>query len=278
MRLAFIWLLVPISFAQDIQINSTYLMKMIVPYVGPVELTTNQIVASGFFRSSEKVDAKKWIVSQFLDEERGNIFIEGVKNILSYNKEDEEYWIESPEDFFSSSDSRKKEKGFIKFLFLETDKISKEDNKITNKIERIEDDRFITVNGFRTKKWITTIFMTEDKKVIFEEWCVDTLPLLVIIDSLKEDITEKFNPYQDSKRIDESEFDPFLSSELFIRMMETDIYVKPIKGHPVKMNMTIYKNKGEVFSIGFEMLELYASPFDASSFSIPEKFKRIKIN
>ena len=123
MRLAFIWLLVPISFAQDIQINSTYLMKMIVPYVGPVELTTNQIVASGFFRSSEKVDAKKWIVSQFLDEERGNIFIEGVENILSYNKEDEEYWIESPEDFFSSSDSRKKEKGFIKFLFLETDKI-----------------------------------------------------------------------------------------------------------------------------------------------------------
>jgi len=37
----------------------------------------------------------------------------------------------------------------------------------------------------------------------------------------------------------------------------------------------MYKNDDLKFSVGYEILELYTVPFDASSFTIPEEYSRV---
>ena len=87
------------------QVRIVGVLRMDVPVMGPFEMTFDKITAPGFFRLDEKVDAKRTYASWFIDSETGEIMIEGTDHILMYDKEDKEYWLESPEDYFKEPDT-----------------------------------------------------------------------------------------------------------------------------------------------------------------------------
>ena len=87
------------------QVRIVGVLRMDVPVMGPIEMTFDKITAPGFFRLDEKVDAKRTYASWFIDSETGEIMIEGTDHILMYDKEDKEYWLESPENYFKEPDT-----------------------------------------------------------------------------------------------------------------------------------------------------------------------------
>ena len=60
-------------------------------------------------------------------------------------------------------------------------------------IQREKAVQLESINGFRAKKWTTTI-QNSKQKLIFEEWLVQQLSLKDTFDSLKLDIMGSLNP------------------------------------------------------------------------------------
>ncbi len=265
----------------DILIKKYSTMRMKFPFVGIVETSMNQFVAQGFYKEVEKVDAESWIASPFIDEETGIIIIDGTDNIMSYDVEKKEYWTESLEEYFNKSDSissteNKTEEG-------DTDSLSNtwKDPLIGGfisstsavEIKREQENEIINLNGFQTKKWITTVLDSTDNPVmIFEEWFLDTLPLVVIFDSLKTDLFDRLNP---NKEINQENSGAFFSSNYFVESLDKNNSLVPLDGYPIKFSMHLYEDVKEIVSMSFEIKELYAISFDASYFTVPEKYKRI---
>jgi hypothetical protein len=53
--------------------------------------------------------------------------------------------------------------------------------------------------------------------------------------------------------------------------------LEPISGHPVKINFLVYEDGNDPkFTVGYEILELYAEPVDTSYFTIPEDYERVE--
>ena len=127
------------------------------------------------------------------------------------------------------------------------------------------------LHGFRTKKWVTTISPTNGRLVL-EEWFVEKLPLLDLSKSMERDVKSKFYPYMGSEEMEQFEF----SSNLIIEALDTLTNLKPLEGHSVKTNVFMYEDDNLKFSAEYEIMELYTVPFDASSFTIPEEYKRIE--
>lgn len=199
------------------------------------------------------------------------ILIEGTDHILKYDTKDEEYWLESPEDQYwapktsSNADTTSVDTDSSStFLFG----IDEDDNSIPQ-IKRIKGDTLENVNGFRARKWTTT-FSGSKHKTVIEEWLVDELPLLDISDSLKNDIIGKFNPYKDKKDLIKFKF----SSDNLIEEADSNSTIQPLEGRIVRAKAVM--NEGFMKSMSFEIRELYAMPFDASSFSIPKEYEQIK--
>ena len=249
------------------QVRIVGVLRMDVPVMGPFEMTFDKITAPGFFRLDEKVDAKRTYASWFIDSETGEIMIEGTDHILMYDKEDKEYWLESPENYFKEQDTSSEGKKSFSFSFGSDE----EDEDSPLKIERMGGDAVEVLHGFRTKKWITTV-TSSDGELVLEEWFVDKLPLLDLSESLERDIKIKFNPSREALEMDQFEF----SSNLLIAEFDSLTSLKPLEGHSVKTNFLMYEDDDLKFSAGYEILELYTVPFDASSFTIPEEYSRVE--
>jgi hypothetical protein len=102
---------------------------------------------------------------------------------------------------------------------------------------------------------------------------VDKLPLLVLSDSLESAIKTKFNPESETVKVEHTEF----SSNLIISQMDSLTTLEPISGHPVKINFLVYEDGNDPkFTVGYEILELYAEPVDTSYFTIPEDYERVE--
>jgi len=53
--------------------------------------------------------------------------------------------------------------------------------------------------------------------------------------------------------------------------------LEPIEGHAVKINFLVYEDSDKPkFTVGYEILELYAEPVDTGYFVISEEYQRIK--
>jgi len=130
------------------------------------------------------------------------------------------------------------------------------------------------LHGFKTKKWITTISMSE-KKMVFEEWFVDTLPLKFLSDSLEFEIKSTFNPNKEMIESDEFEF----SSNIFIIGLDSLTLLEPIPGHAVKINFLIFDDDDDPsMTASFEILELYAEPVDTGYYVIPENYEKTEMD
>ena len=203
---------ISLSFSQNLQIRVVGKMQMDIPVLGPFKMTFDQTVAPGFLKAEEKIEAGRFYARWLINGETGEIMIDGTEKILKYDKDEEEYWLQSPEDYFKAPDTSSENTKSISFSISSDD----DEDDTPPKSTRTGGKEIEILHGFRTKKWITTISFSE-KKMVFEEWFVDKLPLMKLSDSLESAIKTKFNPHQDTVEVEQFDF----SSNIFIREMDS---------------------------------------------------------
>ena len=264
---------ISLSFSQNFQIRAVGKMQMDVPGFGPIKMTFDQTVASGFLKAEEKIEAERFYARWLMNGETGEIMIDGTEKIVKYDNDDEEYWLQSPEDYFKEPDTSSDDTRSVSFSFSSDDEDDEDDDDTPPKFTRTGGKEIEFIHGFRTKKWITTIAFSKEKTMVFEEWFVDKLPLMRLSDSLESAIKNKFNPYQSTVETEQFDF----SSNIFIREMDSITTLEPIPGHAVKINFMVYEESDDPkMAVSFEVLELYAEPVDTGYFVIPKIYKRIE--
>ena len=259
-------------FAQNMQIKYVTEFSWDAKVVGEVIIENEEYIAQGFYKMNSKMYPKSWVLRRMFNENDGEIMIRGEKNILKYNSKDKEYWLINIDEYFNKgkkdtvSQSPISRSLFFSIIF-ENLIDSTVDEFI---IQREKGSQLENINGFRAKKWTTTI-QSSKQKLLFEEWLVKELSLKDTLDSLKLDIMGSFNSNKDRSRISN-----MFSSEDFIRSADSTAVVDSLEGRIVQAKMQI---EHEFFkSMRFEIKELYTVSFDASSFTIPEAYKRIEKN
>ena len=107
--------------------------------------------------------------------------------------------------------------------------------------------------------------------MIIEEWVVDELPLRDSLYSYIASTSATNNKFINN--IDKFKF----SSQDFIRGIDSTYTIKKSNEKIVMARLAIDSDNGWVQSALFEIRELYAVPFDALSYTIPEEYERIEI-
>ena len=272
-----IFLSLSVLIAEDVQISLSVIMKMYAPVVGPINVKIDQTIAPGFYKYEENAEIKRFIFRWMNEGAEGEIMISGTNKIINYNKDDEVYWLENPEDFFfkPQKDSTDNNNSSISFS------IKNDENGVSPKVNRMTGQNIEIINGYRTKKWVTSIFYTS-KKLIIEEWIVEKLPLLDLQDSLR---TNVYRDFTDEIELDSSNHSYNLSnfglnvgvfSNGIISKIDTVNNLDAILGKSVKTKVLFFEGKEKPkFEMSMEILELYAESVDTALFTIPEDYKRI---
>ena len=272
-----IFLSLSVLIAQDVQISLSVIMKMYAPVVGPINVKIDQTIAPGFYKYEENAEIKRFIFRWMNEGAEGEIMISGTNKIINYNKDDEVYWLENPEDFFfkPQKDSTDNNNSSISFS------IKNDENGVSPKVNRMTGQNIEIINGYRTKKWVTSIFYTS-KKLIIEEWIVEKLPLLDLQDSLRVNV---YRDFTDEIELDSSNHSYNLSnfglnvgvfSNGIISKIDTVNNLDAILGKSVKTKVLFFEGKEKPkFEMSMEILELYAESVDTALFTIPENYKRI---
>ena len=298
MRYLIIVLIISFITAQDMQVKYVVAYTIDVDWGGEIETVSEITAAPGYGKFNGQLNPKRWIFRIF-GGQRGFIKVPGTENFLGYNVKRKRYWVTPPgEDplfadmnWGDESDEEVEEKKDTEDVSV-TIKTEEEDSniqrggkeywfiKIANDIfkdddaspiiERKLNESIEEINGFRTKKWETTI-STKNNKMIIEEWVVDELPLrdslYAYISSTSEENNELIN------FIDSVKF----SSQDFILGVDSSYTIKKSDEIIVMAKLGIDSNNGWVQSALFEIRELYALSFDPLTFTIPEDFERIEI-
>ena len=260
--------------AQEMQVRYVSAYSFDAKWAGEFEIVMDQIRAPGYYRSNEKFSPKKWIFRWYYTEE-GSIEIAGTDNRLGYNAKSKEYWIEPPENHESikeeeattselEENKKNREQPFINNLLTSFNESIFDGDESKLLINRLMSDSLEDVNGFRAKKWTTTI-STNETKMIIEEWMVDNL-------LLKDTF---YSYYIGSDELGDKEI-PSISSNDFIKDMDSTSSINNIDGDIVKAKLVVESDNAWVKSMEFEIRELYTIPFDASSFAIPEDYERVE--
>ena len=259
--------------AQEMQVRYVSAYSFNVKWAGEIEIVMDQIRAPGYYRINEKFSPKKWIFRWYHVEE-GSVQIAGTDNRLGYNAKSKEYWIEPPENHDamneeeatgeSEENEMNPEQPFINNLLTSFNERIFDGDENRPLIERLMSDTLEEVNGFRAKKWTTTISSDENKMVI-EEWMVDNL-------LLKDTF---YSYFIGSDELGDKEA-PSISSNDFIKDIDSTSSIDAIDGDIVKAKLVVESDNAWVKSMEFEIRELYTVPFDASSFAIPEDYDRVE--
>tara|TARA_Y100001960_G_scaffold23277_1_gene20521 strand:+ start:3093 stop:3917 length:825 start_codon:yes stop_codon:yes gene_type:complete len=260
--------------AQEMQVRYVSAYSFDAKWAGEFEIVMDQIRAPGYYRSNEKFSPKKWIFRWYYTEE-GSIEIAGTDNRLGYNAKSKEYWIEPPENHESikeeeattselEENKKNREQPFINNLLTSFNESIFDGDESKPLINRLMSDSLEDVNGFRAKKWTTTI-STNETKMIIEEWMVDNL-------LLKDTF---YSYYIGSDELGDKEI-PSISSNDFIKDIDSTSSINNIDGDIVKAKLVVESDNAWVKSMEFEIRELYTIPFDASSFAIPEDYERVE--
>ena len=268
-----------IQYAKNLQISLSMVMNMSVPVVGPIRVRINQTVAPGLYKIEEKMNVDRFVFRWMEDDPVGQIMISGTDKIINYNIKDEVYWLETPEEFFielEPDSTDEDNSGSFSFIF------KSDEDESPPKIERMSVQNIEIVNGYRAKKWITSVLF-DKKKIIIEEWFVKDLPLLDLQDSIKRSIFEDFS--QDINFSENSNIDNFLAdhwdimnlSNKIIFTMDTNTDLDQIQGRSVKTNVSFFEEKkNPKIKMSMEILELYAESVDTAFFTIPDDFAKNK--
>ena len=298
MRYLIIVLLISFTNAQDMQVKYVVAYTIDVDWGGEIETVSEITAAPGYGKFHGQLNPKRWIFRIF-GGQRGIIKVPGTENFLGYNAKRKTYWVTPPgEDplfadmnWGDESDEETEEKedteedsvtiktkeegsntqrGGKEYWFFKIANDIFKDDDASPRIERKMNEGIEEINGFRTKKWATTI-STKNNKMIIEEWVVSELPLrdslYAYIASTSEDNNELIND------IDRVKF----SSQDFISGVDSSYTIKKSDEIIVMAKLAIDSDNGWVQSALFEIRELYALPFDPITFTIPEDFERIEI-
>ena len=260
--------------AQEMQVRYVSAYSFDAKWAGEFEIVMDQIRAPGYYRSNEKFSPKKWIFRWYYTEE-GSIEIAGTDNRLGYNAKSKEYWIEPPKNHEAikeeeattselEENKKNREQPFINNLLTSFNESIFDGDESKPLINRLMSDSLEDVNGFRAKKWTTTI-STNETKMIIEEWMVDNL-------LLKDTF---YSYYIGSDELGDKEI-PSISSNDFIKDIDSTSSINNIEGDIVKAKLVVESDNAWVKSMEFEIRELYTIPFDASSFAIPEDYERVE--
>jgi len=240
--------------------------------IGEVIIEKEEIIAPGYFKMDSKMYPKSWVLRKMFNENDGEIMIRGEKNILKYNSKDKEYWLINVDEYFKKvkKDTVSRSPLSISlFSILFENLIDTTDNKFI--IQREKASQLEKINGFRAKKWTTTI-QNSKQKLLFEEWLVKELSLKDTLDSLKLDIIGSFNPNKDRNK----RTSYMISSDDFVWSADSTAVLDSLEGRIVQSK--IYCGHKFFQSMSFEIKELYTSSFDAVSFTIPETYERVEKN
>ena len=241
--------------------------------IGEVIIENEEHIAPGFLKINSKMYPKNWVLRKMFNEDDGEILIRGEKNILKYNSKDKKYWLINIDEYFNKEKKDTvSQTPLSRSLFFSIIFESLIDSTVDEFIiKREKASQLEKINGFRAKKWTTTI-QSSKQKLLFEEWLVKELSLKDTLDSLKLDIMESFNPNKDRNK----ETSYMISSDDFVWSADSTAVLDSLEGRIVQAKMHI---EHEFFkSMSFEIKELYTVSFDAASFTIPEVYKRIEKN
>jgi len=294
MKLANLIFMFSLSVAQDMQVKYVVAYTIDVDWGGEIETVSEITAAPGYARFNGKLNPKRWIFRIF-GGERGMLKVPGTENAMGYSAKRKTYWItpsgefplfadkdwgreqedeteekEKTEEISITTETEEKENSESEWQspFIELINAVFKDDTATPQIERVEGDGIEIVNGFRTKKWTSTI-STESNTLVIEEWMVDELPLRDLLYSylsalIESDTVENFNM-------------PKFSSHDIIKRVDSTYAFEPSNESIVLAKLLVDSDNGWIQSASFEIRELYTVPFDASSFSIPEEYERIEI-
>ena len=241
--------------------------------IGEVIIENEEHIAPGFLKMNSKMYPKNWVLRKMFNENDGEILIRGEKNILKYNSKDKEYWLINIDEYFNKEKKDTFSQNSVsRSLLFSTLFESLIDTTVDEFIiQREKASQLEKINGFRAKKWTTTI-QSSKQKLLFEEWLVKELSLKDTLDSLKFDIMESLNPNKD-KNIRTSYM---ISSDDFVWSADSTAVLDSLEGRIVQAKMHF---EHEFFkSMSFVIKELYTVSFDAASFTIPEVYERIEKN
>ena len=125
-----------------------------------------------------------------------------------------------------------------------------------------------TVNGIFSRKWITTI-VSDEGRMIFEEWMAEDIPVRKKAIKMQRDINEKI-----SLPLREEEFTGITNVMSSLDEFDLD----PIPGTMIKMNMMAFEEDEDdpKMSMSFELLEIKEETFNPSDYYVPVDYEFVK--
>ena len=293
LRILYFLLLCSFINAQDFQIKYVTVYTVDLSLAGEIETVSEIIAAPGYAKFRGQLIPKRWIFRLF-GGERGMIKVPGSEKIMGYSSKRKKYWIAPPGELALFSDKNWDEadtedektaeetslsgetvdqdtntsEDYKKNRFIEfANNVFTDDNTIPS-ISRNFNDTVETINGFRAKKWTTTI-STEKNKMLIEEWVVNELPLrdslyAYIASSVDDEFIENINKIK-------------FSSLDFIGGVDSTYSLLQSDEKTVMAKLTIDSDAGWMESATFEIRELYIAPFNPITYTIPEDYERLDL-
>ena len=246
------------------QIRYRELVKMRVPVVGKIEMVSTTVVAHGMVHEKEESTMDRFVF-RWMGNSEGSIIDLSNGYKVSYDKEDEEYWHTTFEDLVEervNPDTSNRKLVSIR-SGSDNDDEDREESAVSRTDQGIE-----TVNGIFSRKWITTI-VSDEGRMIFEEWMAEDLPLRKKATKMQRDINEKMG-----LPLREEEFTGITN----VMSSSDEFDLGPIPGTMIKMKMMAFEEDEDdpKMSMSFELLEIEEEAFNPSDFYVPVDYEFVE--
>ena len=264
-RIIIVLLLWTISSAQPAkQIRYRELVKMRVPVVGKIEMASTTVVTHGMVHEKEESTVDRFVF-RWMGNSEGSIIDLSNGYKISYDKEDEEYWHTTFEDLVEQrvnpDSSNRKSVSFT--MGSDDDDEDREEPVVSRADQGIE-----TVNGIFSRKWITTI-VSDEGRMIFEEWMAEDIPVRKKAIKMQRDINEKMG-----LPLRKEEFTGITN----VMSSSDEFDLGPIPGTMIKMKMMAFEEDEDdpKMSMSFELLEIEEEAFNPSDFYVPVDYEFVE--
>ena len=276
-------ILVTNAVSNNIQIKMVTKITADIPVIGKVNSLRTMYLTSNSKNTVETTSIERkffgFIAGLFSDiKDTTGTLVDDEGLEWKYNINDKEYWKSDDESNEASEKDNESKKNEFTFS-LGADDESEEDSKFIS-INRFSHGQMENINGFKAKKWTTTMEFSKFI-VAIDEWSVKDLALLRHADSLNKRVL--ISQGLSDTLIALTTYGRGLSNnEMILGTTKLDsLYdannISPILGEIIK-GIVRKTDKGEDeydMSFGLEMVELYAEDYIPEKFMIPKDFKLI---
>ena len=246
------------------QIRYRELVKMRVPVVGKIEMVSTTVVAHGMMHEKEESTVDRFVF-RWMGNSEGSIIDLSNGYKISYDEEDEEYWHTTFEDLvleMVNPDTTNRES--VSFSMGSDDDDEDGEEPVISRTDQGTE----TVNGIFSRKWITTI-VSDEGRMIFEEWMAEDLPVRKKATKMQRDINEKIG-----LPVREEEFTGITN----VMSSSDEFELDPIPGTMIKMKMMAFEEDEDdpKMSMSFELLEVEEEAFNPRDFYVPVDYEFVE--